>query len=253
MSEVVRLGTVGVTTDGVSPRASFKREETKYKINGIGVVGLGYWGPNWVRNLHQLRQARRVVACDLDAKRRDHVRGLYAGVEGSSNLDDLLRDSEIEGLVIATPVSTHFPLAKKALMAGKSVLVEKPLAMSSAQAAELVHIARDNGRVLMVGHTFEYSAPVLKMRDIIESGELGDMFYMSSTRANLGLIQHDVNVAWDLMTHDMLDHSDADGRPPSGGGQLPGSEPLQARDRGRGDALAALPAQRHRVHPRELA
>src|SRR6202040_1531754 len=104
MSEVVRLGTVGVTTDGVSPRKTFKREETKYKINGIGVVGLGYWGPNWVRNLHQLRQARRVVACDLDAKRRDHVRGLYAGVEGCSNLDDLLEDREIEGLVIATPV-----------------------------------------------------------------------------------------------------------------------------------------------------
>jgi predicted dehydrogenase len=203
MSEVVRLGTVGVATNGVAPRENYQREEGKYKISGIGVVGLGYWGPNWVRNLHQLRQARRVVACDLDAKRRDHVSGLYAGVEGSSSLDELLRDSEIEGLVIATPVSTHFPLAKKALMAGKSVLVEKPLAMSSAQAAELVRIARDNGRVLMVGHTFEYSAPVLKMRDIIESGELGDMFYLSSIRANLGLIQHDVNVAWDLATHDI--------------------------------------------------
>ncbi len=82
MSEVVRLGSVGVTADGLSPRESYAREESKYKISGIGVVGLGYWGPNWVRNLHQLRQARRVVACDLDAKRRDHVRGLYAGVEG---------------------------------------------------------------------------------------------------------------------------------------------------------------------------
>ena len=253
MSEVVRLGTVGVATNGVAPRENYQREEGKYKISGIGVVGLGYWGPNWVRNLHQLRQARRVVACDLDAKRRDHVSGLYAGVEGSSSLDELLRDSEIEGLVIATPVSTHFPLAKKALMAGKSVLVEKPLAMSSAQAAELVRIARDNGRVLMVGHTFEYSAPVLKMRDIIESGELGDMFYLSSIRANLGLIQHDVNVAWDLATHDisiilMLM-----------GGQMPEAVSCQGQshykngNRGRGDALAALPAQRHRVHPRELA
>ena len=203
MSEVVRLGTVGVSTDAVAPRDGYVRDAGKYKVGGIGVVGLGYWGPNWVRNLHQLGQARRVVACDLDAKRRDHVRGLYAGVEGSSNLDDLLRDREIEGLVIATPVSTHFPLAKKALLAGKSVLVEKPLAMSSAQAAELMRIARDQGRVLMVGHTFEYSAPVLKMRDIIESGELGDMFYLSSIRANLGLIQHDVNVAWDLATHDI--------------------------------------------------
>lgn len=201
MSEVVRLGTI--SQEVAVPRDGNLRDESKYKISGIGVVGLGYWGPNWVRNLHQLRQSRRVVACDLDAKRRDHVRGLYAGVEGSDNLDKLLRDPEIEGLVIATPVSTHFPLAKKALLSGKSVLVEKPLAMSSSEAAELVRIARDNGRVLMVGHTFEYSAPVLKMRDIIESGELGDMFYLSSIRANLGLIQRDVNVAWDLATHDI--------------------------------------------------
>jgi predicted dehydrogenase len=178
-------------------------ETSKYKVNGIGVVGLGYWGPNWVRNLHQLRRSRRLVACDLDAKRRDHVRSLYAGIEACSNIDDLLEDREIDGLVIATPVSTHYPLARRALLAGKSVLVEKPLAMSVAQASELVRIAGDYGRVLMVGHTFEYSAPVLKMREIIDSGELGNLFYVSSTRANLGLIQHDVNVVWDLATHDI--------------------------------------------------
>ena len=203
MSALVRLSTNGVSPDGVAVRDGISREASKHKVSGIGVVGLGYWGPNWVRNLHQLRLARRVVACDLDQKRREHVKGLYAGVEGSSNLDDLLLDREIEGVVIATPVSSHYPLAKKALLAGKSVLVEKPLAMSSAQAAELVRIARERGKVLMVGHTFEYSAPVLKMRDIIESGELGDMFYISSIRANLGLIQHDVNVCWDLATHDI--------------------------------------------------
>jgi predicted dehydrogenase len=205
MSAVVRMVSNGVSdvSEDLGSRDGNVRETSKFKVNGIGVVGLGYWGPNWVRNLHQLRQARRVVACDLDAKRRDHVRGLYAGVEGSSNFDHLLKDPEIEGFVIATPVTTHYPLAKKALLAGKSVLVEKPLAMSSAHAAELVHIAREQGRVLMVGHTFEYSAPVLKMRDIIASGEIGDMFYISSIRANLGLIQHDVNVAWDLATHDI--------------------------------------------------
>lgn len=201
MSEVLRISTNAVSEKAVSPRET--RETSKYKVNGIGVVGLGYWGPNWVRNLYQLGQTRRVVACDLDAKRRDHVRRLYAGVESCSNIDSLVTDREIEGVVIATPVSTHYPLAKKALLAGKSVLVEKPLAMSTAQASELVRIARDRGRALMVGHTFEYSAPVLKMRDIIESGELGDMFYISSIRANLGLIQHDVNVAWDLATHDI--------------------------------------------------
>ena len=203
MSVVARIGAVGVSEESVPTLNGRVRETAKHKIKGIGVVGLGYWGPNWVRNLHQLRQANRVVACDLDAKRRDHVRGLYAGVEGSGNFDDLLSDPEIEGVVIATPVSSHYPLARKALLAGKSVLVEKPLAMSSAEAADLVRIARDRDRILMVGHTFEYSAPVLKMRDIIESGELGDMFYLSSIRANLGLIQHDVNVCWDLATHDI--------------------------------------------------
>jgi predicted dehydrogenase len=203
MSAVVRISSTGVSEDVVTPRDGKAREKSKYKVSGIGVVGLGYWGPNWVRNLYQLRQSRRVVACDLDAKRRDHVRGLYAGVEGCNKIDDLLEDREIDGVVIATPVSTHYPLARMALLAGKSVLVEKPLAMSSAQASDLVRIARDQGRVLMVGHTFEYSAPVLKMRDIIESGELGEMFYVSSIRANLGLIQHDVNVAWDLATHDI--------------------------------------------------
>ncbi len=205
MSELVRIGPNGVVPrDGHIARDDGRaRHAPKYKVNGIGVVGLGYWGPNWVRNLYQLRCARRVVACDIDPKRSDHVRGLYTGVEASTNIDDLLEDPEIEGLVIATPVSTHYPLAKKALLAGKSVLVEKPLAMSSAHASELVRIARERGRILMVGHTFEYSAPVLKMREIIESGELGDMFYISSIRANLGLIQHDVNVAWDLATHDI--------------------------------------------------
>jgi predicted dehydrogenase len=173
------------------------------RLGGIAVVGLGYWGPNWVRNLQHLHCARRVIACDLDARRRGHIQELYPAVEATADFDEVLRDPEIEGVVVATPVSTHYKLARMALENGKSVLVEKPLAMSRREAGELVRLARGCGRVLMVGHTFLYSAPVLKMREIVQSGEIGDIFYISSVRANLGLFQHDVNVAWDLATHDI--------------------------------------------------
>jgi predicted dehydrogenase len=172
-------------------------------LHGVAVVGLGYWGPNWVRNFHQSRRARRVIACDLDAQRREHIERLYFGVETTPHFERVLEDPEIEAVVIATPVGTHYRLARKALEHNKSVLVEKPLAMSLAEAADLVSLGRETGRVLMVGHTFLYSAPVLKIREIVESGELGDILYISSTRANLGLFQHDVNVTWDLATHDI--------------------------------------------------
>jgi predicted dehydrogenase len=173
------------------------------RLPGVAVVGLGYWGPNWVRNFQQLQCAHRVIACDLDAKRRSHVKQLHPLVETTADFDDVLRDSEVEAVVIATPVSTHYKLARMALESGKSVLVEKPLATSRQEAAELVKLAQVHKRTLMVGHTFLYSAPVLKTREIIQSGELGDIFYISSVRANLGLFQHDVNVAWDLATHDI--------------------------------------------------
>lgn len=173
------------------------------RLAGVGVVGLGYWGPNWVRNFHHLRCAERIVACDLDRKRREHVQSLYPGVEATDRLERLLEDPGIEGLVVATPVTSHYSIARRALEAGKSVLVEKPLAMSRREAAELVKIARECGCVLMVGHTFEYSAPVLKLQQIIAAGEIGEVFYISSVRANLGLFQRDVNVAWDLATHDI--------------------------------------------------
>ena len=172
-------------------------------LRGVAVVGLGYWGPNWVRNFHQLRRAERVVACDLDRARCERIRGLFPGVGTCSRFEDVLEDPDIEGVIIATPVSTHYPMARRVLESGKSVLVEKPLAMSPAEATELVRLAREGGRVLMAGHTFEYSAPVLKIHEVISSGELGEVFYVSSIRANLGLFQHDVNVVWDLATHDI--------------------------------------------------
>jgi predicted dehydrogenase len=186
-----------------NPRPAAAVKEQRGQLRGVGVVGLGYWGPNWVRNLHQSQAARRVVACDIDQKRRTHVSQLYSDLETTSRFEDLLNDDEIEGIVVATPVGTHYAMAKRALDAGKSVLVEKPLATSSEEATDLVKTAREKNLVLMVGHTFEYSAPVLKMHDIIASGEIGDVFYISSVRANLGLFQRDVNVTWDLATHDI--------------------------------------------------
>jgi len=175
----------------------------KLPLEGVAVVGLGYWGPNWIRNLHQSRRARRLLACDLDARRRAHIEGLYSGVETTDDFEQVLRDPDIDAIIVATPVATHYPLARRALENNKSVLVEKPLAMSLPEASHLVSLAREAGRVLMVGHTFLYSKPVLKIREIVESGELGDILYISSTRANLGLFQHDVNVTWDLATHDI--------------------------------------------------
>ena len=193
-----------ILTNGYEPsNGNNEHVAVEEGLRGIAVVGLGYWGPNWVRNLYQLRCARRVIACDLDLSRRERILALYPGVELSSSFEALLDDPDVQGVIIAAPVSTHYPLARRALEADKSVLVEKPLAMSRSEAVYLVQLARDRGRVLMVGHTFEYSAPVLKAREIIASGDLGEIFYISSVRANLGLFQRDVNVAWDLATHDI--------------------------------------------------
>jgi predicted dehydrogenase len=173
------------------------------ELSGIAVVGLGYWGPNWVRNLSQLKCAGRIVCCDLSAERRDSIEHLYPAIETTASLEQVLNDPEIEAAVIATPISTHFELGRRLLEAGKSVLIEKPLAVSAAESLALIDEAKRRGLTLMVGHTFEYSAPVLKIRELIDAGELGDIFYISSTRANLGLFQRDVNVVWDLATHDV--------------------------------------------------
>ncbi len=172
-------------------------------LSAMAVIGLGYWGPNWARVVKQLQCAGRIVCCDFSKERREHIARFYPGIEVCDRLETVLEDPEIEAAVIATPVTTHHEIARRCLEADISVLVEKPLAMSSAHARELVQLARERGRTLMVGHTFEYSAPVLKAAEIIRSGELGDIFYISSVRANLGLFQRDINVAWDLATHDL--------------------------------------------------
>ncbi|MGD0072979.1 MAG: Gfo/Idh/MocA family oxidoreductase [Candidatus Binataceae bacterium] len=169
----------------------------------MAVVGLGYWGPNWVRVINQMHYAHRVVCCDFNQKSLKSIGQMYPGIHLTHQLETVLEDPEIEAVVVATPVSTHYEIARQCLLAGKSVMVEKPLAMSSRHTADLVRLSRECDRTLMVGHTFEYSAPVLKAAEVINSGELGEIFYISSVRANLGLFQRDINVAWDLATHDI--------------------------------------------------
>jgi len=189
--------------DGIEPVGVEVASAPARPLRGLAVVGLGYWGPNWIRNFYTLQCAERLVACDLSTERLGHIKSVYPSVEVTQKFDHILADPRIDEIVIATPVSTHYQLAKRGLEADKAVVVEKPLATSRTEAADLVRLARLRDRVLMVGHTFEYSAPVLKLRELITQGEIGDVLYISSVRANLGLFQHDVNVTWDLATHDI--------------------------------------------------
>ena len=169
----------------------------------IGVIGCGYWGPNHIRNFHALSNCNMLVCCDKDANRLEHMKGLYPAIETTNATEDLFRDNRLDAIVIATPVFAHYELAKKTLESGKHVLVEKPMTDSVETSLSLIRLAREMNRVLMVGHTFEYTAAVNKVKEIVDSGELGEPLYVSSTRRNLGLFQPDINVAWDLAPHDI--------------------------------------------------
>ena len=170
---------------------------------GVGVVGLGYWGPNLARNLYELECSELVAVCDSDLERLEaDPAPLRRRPHRTTSLDQLLADDEIDAVALATPVSTHFSLGRAALEAGKHVFIEKPLAASSAECLDLIKLADAGGLVLMPGHTFLYSPPVVTIRHLIESGELGDLFFISTSRVNLGLHQADVSVAWDLGPHD---------------------------------------------------
>lgn len=170
---------------------------------GVGVIGCGYWGPNLIRNLNALGDCEVRWLCDLDAKRLQHLSRLYSIPGTTHDMQQLLDDKNVHAIIIATPVSTHFKLAKASLMAGKHVFVEKPLARSTAECAELIQLASERGLTLMVGHTFLYSAPVRKIKEIIDRGDIGQLRYISARRLNLGLFQKDINVAWDLAPHDI--------------------------------------------------
>ena len=172
------------------------------RIN-VGVVGCGYWGPNLVRNFRSLPECNLKMMCDLSPARLDSLQALYPEVAAERNFEHMLNGVGLDAVVVATSVRWHFPMARAALLAGKHVLIEKPMAGSAAHCEELIDIARQKGLVLMVGHTFLYSPAVRRIKEIIERGDLGQIRYICARRLNLGLYQKDINVAWDLAPHDI--------------------------------------------------
>jgi predicted dehydrogenase len=170
---------------------------------GVAVVGYGYWGPNLVRNFSLVDGARVVAVVDKRAEQRSVVERLYPSVRTYADVDDMLVDPDVDAVVIATPVSTHFELAMNALCAGKHVLVEKPMTSTVAEGEQLVAAAASRSLTLMVDHTFIYTSAVRKIHELVSDGQLGDLYYYDSVRINLGLFQHDVSVLWDLAVHDL--------------------------------------------------
>jgi predicted dehydrogenase len=195
----------------------------------IAVIGAGYWGPNLVRNFRGSREWDLIAVCDLDEARARKVVGNRSTVEVETSVDRLLARNDIDAVAIATPARTHAPLAQAAFEAGKHVLVEKPLADDATQAAEMVSAAERAGRVLMIDHTYCYTPAVDYIRDAVATGTLGDILYVDSVRINLGLVQPDVDVFWDLAPHDLsiLDFILPGGLDPSAV-SASGSDPLGA-------------------------
>jgi len=169
----------------------------------VGVIGHGYWGPNLVRNFMAAPGSSVIAVCDKREERLTQLRKLYPTLAVYTEASDLINDPGIDAIVIATPVASHFDLALSAMKAGKHVLVEKPLATNSEQARKLIDEADKHQLVLMVDHTFVYTDAVRKMRELISTGALGEIYYYDAVRVNLGLFQHDVNVIWDLAIHDL--------------------------------------------------
>jgi predicted dehydrogenase len=174
----------------------------------IGVIGYGYWGPNVVRNLQGLKAAQTVMVCDKSPAALARVRKAYPSIPTVSDPLELLHSPDIDAVAVVTPVWTHYELAKMALENGKHVFIEKPFTSNSAQAEELIELAARKNLTIMVDHTFLFTGAVRKIRELTESGTLGDLYYYDSLRVNLGLFQHDVSVIWDLAPHDLsiMDH-----------------------------------------------
>ncbi len=177
--------------------------DTGKRVVNLGVAGLGYWGPNLVRNFSEVDNCRVAIACDLDEKKLARIKKRFPHLEITTSYADMVNASGIDAIAIATPVASHYELAKKALERGKHVLVEKPLCDNVMEAESLVQIARSCGKVLMVDHTFLYTGSVRKTKELLAKGEIGDLYYFDSVRINLGLFRPDVNVLWDLASHDI--------------------------------------------------
>jgi predicted dehydrogenase len=187
------------------PQTQEEIKETRHlKTTGeiqVGLIGAGYWGPKLARNFHELPDSVLKIVSDLRPDRLQEIKCLFPEVITTSKYKSIFK--QVDAVVIATPVHTHYRLAKEALEAGKHVLVEKPITSSTGQARDLINMAKKNGLTLMVGHTFVYNPAVEAVREIVQSGQLGDIFCVNATRANLGLLQPDINVMWDLAPHDI--------------------------------------------------
>lgn len=168
----------------------------------IGVIGCGYWGPNIIRNFSFVEDTKVVAVCDKKQEALNRIKKIYPDVQCTTDENDIINSPEIDCVAVVTPVSTHYPLSKKALENGKHLFVEKPITAKSTEAEELINLAESKKLIIMVDHTFLFTGAVRKMKEIIDKGELGTIYYYDSTRINLGLFQHDVNVIWDLAPHD---------------------------------------------------
>jgi predicted dehydrogenase len=192
------MATIPSTTSTSVPSNNDNKEVLR-----IGVIGYGYWGPNVVRNFHGQERSRVTMVCDKSPKSLQRLGQTYPDIQTTNNCDELLTSTSVDAVAVVTPVWTHFELAKKALENGKHVFVEKPFTSTTAQAEELIELAERKRLKIMVDHTFLFTGVVRRMKEMIDSGTLGDLYYYDSTRVNLGLFQHDVNVLWDLAPHDL--------------------------------------------------
>lgn len=169
----------------------------------VGVVGCGYWGPNLIRNFRSISECQLAAMCDVKQARLTHLKSIYPEVEAVTDYQQMLEGLDLDAVAVATAVRMHHPMAKAALLAGKHVFIEKPMAASTAQCEELIDLARRKGLILMIGHTFLFSPVVRKIKEIVDSGDIGEIRYICARRLNLGLYQKDINVTWDLAPHDI--------------------------------------------------
>ena len=211
MANTIPLSDVLALEDRTQPNAAIVEGFTRTNavdVVRVGVIGFGNWGPNIVRNLQSLERGEVVTICDRNPAVLRGAARMHRGVQVTTDPCEVLSSPDIDAVAVITPVRTHFDLAKAALQQGKHVFVEKPFTSTTAQAEELIELADRKNLRIMVDHTFLFSGAVMKIRSLVDSGALGTLYYFDSTRGNLGLLQHDINVVWDLAPHDLsiLDH-----------------------------------------------
>jgi predicted dehydrogenase len=192
----------GAATPAAINRFHFRADQDAQRVVRVAVVGYGHWGPNIVRNLHGIESCQVAAVCDRSAAALRRVSRVYPQVHLTTDFADILASPDIDAVAVVTPAWTHFELAKAALLNGKHVFIEKPVTSTSAQAEELIELAERKNLKIMVDHTFLFCGAVRKIRELVDAGTLGSLYYFDSTRVNLGLFQHDISVIWDLAPHD---------------------------------------------------